>query len=89
MIGAFDGTVDRLAIAQVGLDERDLADIAERLQMACKVRTANGNADAIAALGKRAHDMTADEPGSAENRHQRRKVGQGHGMCTPDRIGKN
>jgi hypothetical protein len=37
VVGAFDGAVDRPAHAQVGLDRLDLADIAERLQMAGEI----------------------------------------------------
>ncbi|VTZ62935.1 hypothetical protein EMEDMD4_460014 [Sinorhizobium medicae] len=58
------------------------------MQVAGKIRTANGDANTVAAFGKRAHHMTADKSGSAENRHQRRKIGQGHEKRTPDANGR-
>ena len=45
----------------------DLADAAERLQEIGELGPAHGNADTIAALGQRAHDMAAKEAGAAEN----------------------
>ena len=49
------------------------------LQEAGEIRATNGNANAIAALGERAHHMPTDEARAPENGDERRKVGQGHG----------
>ena len=61
MIRALDGAVDRPAHAQIGLHRLDLADIAERLQMAGKIGTAAGDANPVAALGERPHHMAPDK----------------------------
>jgi len=61
MVGALHGAVHRPAHAHIGLHRLDLADIAERLQMAGKIGPPAGDPDAIAALGQRAHDMAADK----------------------------
>jgi hypothetical protein len=66
-VGADQRRGDRGGIAQVGLDRMDLADIAERLQEAGKIRPANGDADAPAAPRQRAHDIAPDETRAAEN----------------------
>ena len=78
-LGAVDGAIDRAAVAQVRLDEGDLADIAERLQEAGEIGTAHGDADAIAALGERPDDMPPTKPRPSEHGHERRQVGKGHG----------
>ena len=78
VVGALDGAVDGLAIAQVRLDVGDLANAADRLQEAGKIRAAHGDADAVAAARQRAHHMTPDEARAAEDGDERRKVGQGH-----------
>ena len=62
---------DRGRIAQVGLHGMDLADPAERLQMAGEIRPAHRDADAVAALGQRAHHMAAEESRAAEHGDQR------------------
>ncbi|BCG76780.1 hypothetical protein MesoLj113b_03220 [Mesorhizobium sp. 113-3-3] len=67
MVGALHGAVDRPAHAHIGLHRLDLADIAERLQMAGKVGPPAGDPDAVAALGQRAHDMAADKARPAKD----------------------
>ena len=70
MVGALHGAVDRPAHAHIGLHRLDLADIAERLQMAGEIGPAHGDPDAVAALGQRPHDMAADKAGAAEDDHE-------------------
>jgi len=77
-VGSVDGTVDGVAVAQVCLNEGDLADIAERLQEAGEIRAANGDADAIAALCEFTDDVPADEAGPSEHGNEWRQVGKGH-----------
>ena len=60
----------------------DLADPAERLQVAGEVRPAHRDADAVAALGQRPHHVAAEEARAAEDRDQRVVLGmQGHGCA--------
>lgn len=61
MLSAFDGAVDGVAVAQVCLHDRNLAEIALRLQVTGEIGAAYSDTDAVAALGKRAHDMPSDE----------------------------
>jgi hypothetical protein len=49
----------------------DLADPAHRLQMPSQLRPADRNADAVAALGQRAHDMTAEKARAAKHGDKR------------------
>ena len=63
--------VDRIRVAQIGLHGVDLADPAERLQMAGELRPAHRDADAVAALGERPHHMAAEETRAAEDRDER------------------
>jgi len=65
----FDRPVDRPAIAKIGLNWLDPADHAERLEVTGEIGSADGGANPPAALQERAHDMTADETGAAEDRH--------------------
>jgi hypothetical protein len=60
-------TVYRSAITQICLNGLDLADAAKRLQMESQIGMANGNANAVAPLGQRTHDMTTDKAGASEN----------------------
>ena len=48
-------------IAQIGLHGVDLADPAKRLQMPGQLGPAHRYADAVAALGQRAHHMAAEK----------------------------
>ena len=66
---------DRARIAHIGLHRMNLADAAERLQMAGKFRPPHGDADAVAPFGERTHDMAAEKAGAAENGDQRVGVG--------------
>ena len=70
-VGVAHGRLDRSRVAQIGLHRMDLADPAERLQMARQVRPAHRDANAIAALGERAHHMAAEKARAAEDRDQR------------------
>ena len=70
-VGVARGGLDRARIAQVGLHRVDLADPAERLQVAGEFRPADRDADAVAALGQRAHDMAAEEARAAEDGDER------------------
>ena len=74
---ALDGLVDRGAVAQIAAHGMDLADIAERLQMMRRVRIAADDADAVAALCQRAHDVAADETGAADDGDEGRNLGDG------------
>ena len=74
---------DRARIAHIGLHGMDLPDAAERLQEIGKLGPAHGDADAVAALGERAHDMAAEEAGAAENGDKGVGVGlKGHEVRT-------
>ncbi|GGC45569.1 hypothetical protein GCM10010994_00890 [Chelatococcus reniformis] len=68
---ALERPLDGRPIAHVGLHRADLADAAERLEMAGKIGTPHGDTDAMTTLGQRTHHVAADEAGSTENRHQR------------------
>src|SRR5712671_2371053 len=69
-MGITDGGFDRIPVAQIGLHGMDLADPSERLQVAGEVRAANGDADAVALLAERAHDVAAEKAGAAEDGDQ-------------------
>ena len=70
-VGVARGRLDRAGIAQIGLHGVDLADPAERLQMAGEIGPAHRDADAVAALGQRAHHVAAEEARAAEDGDQR------------------
>ena len=71
--------LDRLRKAQIGLNRMDLPDPAERLQMEGQLRPAHGDADEVAAVGKRADHVAAEESRAAEHGDQRVKLAfQGH-----------
>jgi hypothetical protein len=61
---------DRFGIAQVGLDGMDLADLAERLEVAGEVGPPHRDPDAVVALGQRPHHVPADKARAAENGDQ-------------------
>jgi hypothetical protein len=61
---------DRLRMAHIRLDGMDLADIAKRLQMKCKIGTARGDADPPASDRQGAHHMPPNKPRTAEHRHK-------------------
>ena len=76
-VGVARRGLDRARMAHVGLHRMDLADPAERLQMAGKVRPPHRDADAVVALGQRPDQMAAEEAGAAEDRDQRVDIGLG------------
>ena len=78
VIGAFNRRLDRVRVTQIGLNEGNLADIAERLQEQRQIRTTADHADAITALGKRPDHIAANKAGTADHGYKRRKVCQGH-----------
>jgi hypothetical protein len=55
---------------KVDLDGVDLADPAQRLEVASEFGAAAGDADAVMALGQCAHDVTAKEAGAAVDSDQ-------------------
>ena len=81
-VGVARRGLDRPRIAHVGLHRMDLADPAERLQMAGEVGPAHRDADAVVPFGQRADQMAAEEARAAEHGDQLVDVGlDGH----PDR----
>ena len=87
-VGVAHRRLDRAGVAHVGLHRMDLADPAERLQMAGEVRPAHRDADAVVALGQRPDQMAAEEAGAAEDRDQRVVVGlEGHDAVLRSRAG--
>ncbi len=61
-VGVAHRGLDRPGVPDVGLHRVDLADPAERLQMAGEVGPAHRDADAVMALGQRPDQMAAEEP---------------------------
>src|SRR5262249_35485783 len=61
---------DRGGIAQIGLHGMDLADPAERLQVAGEFRPPHGDTDTVLALGQRPDHMPAQKTRSAQNRDE-------------------
>ncbi len=74
-VGVARRGLDRARIAHVGLHGVDLADAAERLQMAGEIGPAHRDADAVVAFRQRAHQMAAEETGAAEHGDQLVDVG--------------
>ena len=70
-VGVAHRRLDRLREAHIGLHRMDLADAAERLQMAGQFRAADGDADQILAIGERAHQVAAEEARAAKDGDQR------------------
>ena len=62
---------DGLRVANIGLHRIDLADPAHRAEIAGELRAAYGNTDAVAAIRKRAHHMTAQKPRAAKHGDER------------------
>jgi hypothetical protein len=65
---ALDRPVYRPAYPQIGLNRLNLADIAQWLEMPCKIGPPAGNPHQISAPRQSAHDMAAKETGAPENR---------------------
>jgi hypothetical protein len=65
-------------MAHIGLHGMDLPDPAERLQEAGKLRAADGDANAVAEFGQRAHDVAAEETRAAEDGDERFERNGGH-----------
>ena len=70
-VGIANRSLDRGAVAHIGLYGVDLADPAKRLQMAGEVGPPHRDADAVVAPGQRPDQMASQEPGAAENRDER------------------
>ena len=64
-IGAVRRSEQQVRVTHIGLDRDDLADAAERLEEACKLRPAHGDAHACAGLGQRPHHMAANKARAA------------------------
>ncbi len=64
---ALDRGGDGGGVTQIGLHGVDLADHAQRLQKPCEIGPADSDTDPVAALDQRAHHMTAQETGAAED----------------------
>jgi hypothetical protein len=67
--GAVEGPRDRRLIANIGLNDLDLADVPEHGQTIAPPRVPDRDPDARATFGERPDDLAAHEPGAAENRH--------------------
>ena len=91
-VGALDGARDRVGVAEVGLDELHLADIADDLEVEAEMRAAHGHAHAPAVVDELADHVLADEAGAAEHYGQFRgervlSEGVGHGgALSPSRA---
>ena len=68
----------RALMAHVGLHGMDLPDLAQRLQEAGKLGPAHSDADTVAELRERAHDVTAEKAGAAEHGDKRFQRNGGH-----------
>ncbi len=73
-IGVVHRRRDRIRITQIGLHGVDLADAAHRLQMEGEIGAAHRDADAVAAVGERAHHVAAEKTRTAEYRNERFKL---------------
>ena len=71
----------RSRVAHIGLHCVDLTDPAQRLEVAREFGPAHGNANAIAELGQRAHNVAAQKSRAAEDGDQRFEGDGGH-MCS-------
>ncbi len=69
-VGIARRRLDRSGVAQIGLHSVDLPNPAERLQVSGELGAAHRGADAVVALGQRAHHMAAEEAGAAINRDE-------------------
>src|SRR5260221_12887744 len=58
-------------MAHIGLHGMDLPDLSQRLEETGKLRPADGHPNAVAELGQRAHDVTAEETRAAEDGDER------------------
>ena len=86
-VGVARRRLDRRGVPHVSLHRVDLADPAERLQMAGEVGPAHRDADAVMALGQRADQMAAEEARAAEHGDQLVVVGlEGHGIRILDPL---
>ena len=66
-IGVARRRLDRLRKAQIRLHRFYLPDPSERLQMAGQLRPAHRDADAVLAVGERAHHVAAEKARAAEH----------------------
>src|SRR5262249_19779036 len=74
-VGAACRRLNGSRIAQVRLHGVDLTDAAERLEMEGQIGPAHRHANAVAALAQNAHNMAAEEAGTAENGDELLDVG--------------
>ena len=77
-VRALDGGGDGGLVGDVGADELDLAEPAERLQIPGPARVALGGADADAGLQQRLGDVAAEKAAGAEHGHEDVRLGR-HG----------
>src|SRR6185503_8819143 len=68
--GAVDGPADAVGVAEVGLDEAELADLGERLDEIIAARIARGNPHPDSAPEQELDHVTADESAAAEHGDQ-------------------
>src|SRR5690349_19452262 len=66
-VGVLKPAFDRGAVADIGLDELNLTDIACQFDIPREVGAADGHADAPALAAEGADDMAAEETRAAEN----------------------
>src|SRR5229473_3823105 len=81
-VGAAHRGLDGRWVAQIGLHGMDLADLAERLQMACELRPTHRDPDTVVALAERADHVSPHKARSPENRDQSVQI-RCHGLRFP------
>ena len=87
-IGVARGRFDRAAVAHIGLHRVDLPDPPERLQMAGEFGPTHGDANPVAALGQRAHQMAAEKARAAEDGDELLDVGLDGHVCSRPLVGR-
>ena len=77
-----DGGAHALGIAEIGLNQLHLPDIAHHLEVEARMGAAHGHAHAEAPLDELAHDIAPDESGAAEDGDEfgRERVCHGRGL---------
>ena len=69
-VSALDRALNRRAMADIRLEQLDLADRAHRAQELRVMRTTDSGSDTPAALGELTDDIAPDKAGPAENHRQ-------------------